>query len=54
VRTAVLWYKAESIIKPDYHVAYLDDNPWIHQPFERYETMTLPELVANHQPQPTA
>ncbi len=54
VRTAVLWYKAESIIKPDYHVVYLDDNPWIHQPFERYETMTLPELVANHQPQPTA
>lgn len=52
VRTAVLWYKAESIIKPDYHVVYLPDNPWIHQPFERYETMSPAELAASYQPQP--
>jgi uncharacterized protein len=37
VRTAVLWYKACSVIKPDYYVSYLAQNPWIHQPFERYE-----------------
>ncbi|TVP63315.1 MAG: phosphoribosyltransferase [Leptolyngbya sp. LCM1.Bin17] len=49
IRTAVLWYKADSIIKPDYHVVYLPDNPWIHQPFEKYETMDLATLVANHQ-----
>ncbi|MCY7278859.1 MAG: phosphoribosyltransferase [Phormidesmis sp. CAN_BIN44] len=45
VRTAVLWYKACSVIKPDYYVDYLPDNPWIHQPFERYEDMTPEDLV---------
>ena len=39
VRTAVLWYKAHSVFKPDYHVEYLADNPWIHQPFEVYDTL---------------
>jgi hypothetical protein len=39
VRTAVLWYKAVSIVKPDYFVHYLPENPWIHQPFERYDLM---------------
>ncbi len=39
VRTAVLWYKTCSVIQPDYYVKYLPDNPWIHQPFERYEHM---------------
>jgi uncharacterized protein len=46
VRTAVLWYKACSEFAPDYYVDYLPDNPWIHQPFERYETMTVAELAA--------
>jgi hypoxanthine phosphoribosyltransferase len=44
IRTAVLWYKACSTFKPDYYVTYLSDNPWIHQPFERYEQMNLAEL----------
>lgn len=48
VRTAVLWYKACSIITPDYYVDYLPDNPWIHQPFELYEQMEPAELV-DHQ-----
>ena len=39
IRTAVLWYKACSVIKPDYYVSYLPDNPWIHQPFEVYDTL---------------
>lgn len=46
VRTAVLWYKACSEFKPDYYVDYLPDNPWIHQPFERYERLTPADLVA--------
>ena len=45
VRTAVLWYKDCSVITPDYYVDYLPDNPWIHQPFERYEKMNLDELI---------
>ena len=44
VRSAVLWYKSCSIIKPDYYVDYLDHNPWIHQPFEKYETMKPGDL----------
>ncbi|OLP18111.1 phosphoribosyltransferase [Leptolyngbya sp. 'hensonii'] len=48
IRTAVLWYKDCSIIKPDYYVDYLPDNPWIHQPFENYEKMTPAELAAAH------
>lgn len=46
VRTAVIWWKSCSLVKPDYYVDYLDTNPWIHQPFEEYDTMTLGKLVA--------
>ena len=44
IRTAVIWYKSCSAIAPDYYVDYLPDNPWIHQPFERYETITVDKL----------
>lgn len=44
IRTAVLWYKARSTFTPDYFVDYLPDNPWIHQPFERYDLMTVTDL----------
>lgn len=44
LRTAVVWWKAHSVVKPDYHSVYLEDNPWIHQPFESYDTLTLEEL----------
>ncbi|MEH1768556.1 phosphoribosyltransferase [Nostoc sp.] len=46
IRTAVLWYKACSVLKPDYYVDYLANNPWIHQPFEHYEQMNPAELAA--------
>jgi hypoxanthine phosphoribosyltransferase len=45
IRTAVLWYKACSVIAPDYYVDYLPDNPWIHQPFEHYEHLNPAELT---------
>lgn len=45
LRSAVLWYKAHSIVKPDYYVDYLPTNPWIHQPHEIYDGMTVSELV---------
>jgi uncharacterized protein len=45
VRSAVLWYKDCSVIKPDYYVHYLPENPWIHQPFERYEQIQPADLV---------
>jgi hypoxanthine phosphoribosyltransferase len=45
VRTAVLWYKAASIYKPDYYVQYLPTSPWIHQPFEEYDTLRPHQLA---------
>ena len=44
LRTAVLWWKACSVFKPDYYVEYLADNPWIHQPFEVYDSLRPDEL----------
>ncbi len=44
VRSAVLWFKACSIAKPDYYVDFLIDNPWIHQPFEKYEKLNLSDF----------
>ncbi|MGJ3251651.1 MAG: phosphoribosyltransferase [Elainellaceae cyanobacterium] len=45
LRTAVLWYKDCSVIKPDYYADYLPENPWIHQPFEMYEQMNPADLL---------
>ena len=44
MKTAVLWWKALSHCRPDYHVMYLIDNPWIHQPFETYDLMKPDDL----------
>ena len=46
LHTAVLWWQACSVFKPDYHVEYLPDNPWIHQPFEIYDTLRPDQLKA--------
>ncbi|HIK12733.1 MAG TPA: phosphoribosyltransferase [Oscillatoriaceae cyanobacterium M33_DOE_052] len=50
LRTAVLWYKACSRVQPDYYVDFLADNPWIHQPFERYEQLSPEQLAAVYEP----
>ncbi|MDJ0578241.1 MAG: phosphoribosyltransferase family protein [Xenococcaceae cyanobacterium MO_234.B1] len=47
IKTAVIWYKAASAIAPDYYTDYLKDNPWIHQPFEKYEQLTPEQLFLN-------
>jgi hypoxanthine phosphoribosyltransferase len=44
LRTAVLWYKAVSVYRPDYYVEHLEDSPWIHQPFESYEGCDIETL----------
>jgi uncharacterized protein len=46
IRTAVVWYKAHSVFKPDYFVVHLPDNPWIHQPFEVYDNLRPEGLKA--------
>jgi len=45
LKTAVVWWKACSVFKPDFYVDYLADNPWIHQPFEVYDNLR-PEALA--------
>ena len=52
IRTAVLWHKDCSVIKPDYCVDYLADNPWIHQPFEPYERTTVEALARQFEDSP--
>jgi hypoxanthine phosphoribosyltransferase len=44
LRTAVLWTKGVSDFKADYSVDFLPTNPWIHQPFESYDS-TRPEKL---------
>lgn len=44
IRTAVIWQKASSHFVPNYSVHYLENNPWIHQPFEKYELMNPNQL----------
>ena len=46
IRTAVLWYKGHSVFRPDYYVDHLPENPWIHQPFEVYDTLRPEGLKA--------
>ncbi len=46
VRSAVIWCKACSSVRPDYYVDYLQSNPWIHQPFEEYDSLRPHQLGA--------
>ena len=45
VRSAVIWYKACSKFRPDYFIDYLPTNPWIHQPFEDYDSLRPQRLA---------
>jgi uncharacterized protein len=46
VRSAVIWCKACSSVRPDYYLQYLPTNPWIHQPFEEYDSLRPHQLAA--------
>ncbi|MBN9474329.1 MULTISPECIES: phosphoribosyltransferase [Pigmentiphaga] len=46
MRTAVLWFKGHSKVVPDYYVQKLPTNPWIHQPFEDYDSIRPYQLEA--------
>ncbi len=45
VKTAVIWWKACSVVTPDFYIQYLDSNPWIQQPFEIYDGMQIDEVI---------
>jgi hypothetical protein len=44
LKTATVWTKGLSTFTPDYYIEFLPNNPWIHQPFEKYETMSVEQL----------
>ena len=44
IKTAVLWKKADSTFEPDFCAQKLKDNPWIVQPFEKYEEIRIEYL----------
>lgn len=46
VRSAVIWCKACSSVRPDFYLHYLPGNPWIHQPFEEYDGLRPHQLAA--------
>ena len=48
IKTAVLWKKAKSTFNPDFCAVTLNTNPWIVQPFERYEEIRIEELKKKH------
>jgi hypothetical protein len=41
----VLWTKALSSFQADYSVEFLPSNPWIHQPFEGYDSLSPEQLL---------
>ena len=40
-----IYYKSVSSYKPDYYVDYLEDSPWIHMPYEKYETLKPEDIL---------
>ena len=45
VKTACLWKKKSSTFEPDFCPVKLDSDPWIVQPTEHYEGLTMEELI---------
>ncbi len=46
LRSAVLWWKGHAQATPDFFVDKLPTNPWIHQPFEDYDSLRPHQLEA--------
>lgn len=46
LKSAVLWWKGHAQIAPDFYMAKLPTNPWIHQPFEDYDSLRPHQLAA--------
>jgi len=45
VKTACLWKKKSSTFEPDFCPVKLDSDPWIVQPTEHYEEMSMEEII---------
>ena len=45
VKTACLWKKKSSTFEPDFCSVRLDSDPWIVQPTEHYEEISIEEII---------
>ena len=45
VKTACLWKKKSSTFEPDFCPVRLDSDPWIVQPTEHYEEISIEEII---------
>ena len=45
VKTACLWKKKSSTFEPDFCPVRLDSDPWIVQPTEHYEELSIEEII---------
>ena len=54
LRTAVIWVKGASSYVPEYFVETLPTSPWIHQPFEVYDSLGTERLAARLEGTPKA
>ena len=45
VKTACLWKKKSSLFEPDFCSVRLDSDPWIVQPTEHYEELSIEEVI---------
>ena len=48
IKTAILWKKAKSNFNPDFCAVKLEGDPWIVQPFEKYEEIRIDQLKEKH------
>ena len=48
IKTAILWKKAQSNFNPDFCAVKLESDPWIVQPFEKYEEIRVEQLKEKH------
>ena len=49
VKTACLWKKKSSKFEPDFCPIRLDSDPWIVQPTEHYEELTIEDIIKRNQ-----
>ena len=48
VKTACLWKKKSSTFEPDFCPVRLDSDPWIVQPTEHYEEISIDEIIKSN------
>ncbi len=45
IKGAVIWVKSVSVVVPEFYVEYVEGSPWIHQPFETYDSLNIEDIA---------